>query len=206
MRLTKYVAVIGMVASFGLTSQADIAYQVASSGIYHDDGSWAGGAWTEAGFLYQAIWSDVDPSGHDAGPGGSLANNGGANEFILFSQAGVQSYGYIQYADTPGAATQSDDSDVGGLDINNGFLYFRIFTTSAPVGGDKLYQSPAIQTSGLANVDLGNPPINPGDIAQINSTGGGPEASNKTVIPEPTTLALLALSGVMIALRRTRRD
>jgi len=192
---------------FGLQNiRADIAYQVASSGIYHHAGSWAGGPWTEAGFLYQAIWSDVDPSSHQAGPGGSLANNGGANEFILFSRAGVQSYGYIQYADTPGAATQSDNSDVGGLDINNGFLYFRIFTTANYDNPyDPYYQSPAIHTSTLPDVDLGNPPINPGDIAQINATDGGPQATNKFVIPEPRTLSLLALCALAFVLIRTRR-
>ena len=190
---------------FGLQNlRADIAYQVASSGIYHNGGSWAGGPWTEAGFLYQAIWSDVDPSGHDVGLGGSLGPNGGANEFILFSRAGVQSYGYIQYADTPTADTQNDDADVGGLNINNGFLYFRIFTTANFLFGDVLYQSPAIHTSTLPDVDLGNPPINPGDIAQINATGGGPQSTNKTVIPEPGTLSMLVFSGLLFAFRKSR--
>jgi len=184
--------------------RADIAYQVASSGIYQNGGSWAGGLWTEAGFLYQAIWSDVEPSSHRAGPGGSLVNNGGANEFILFSRAGVQYYGYIQYSDTPGADTQNDNSDVGGLDINNGYLYFRIFTTAAAIGGDYCYQSPAIHTSTLGDVDLGNPPINPGDIAQINATGGVPQPALTWKIPEPTTLSLLVFSCLVFAIRKTR--
>ena len=206
MRRMKYVAMIGIVAAFGVNSHADIAYQLASSGVHQSGGSWAGGPYTEAGFLYQAIWSDVDPSGHQAGPGGTLIN-GGANEFVLFSRAGAHGYGNIQYADTPGSDTQNNDSAVGGNDINNGFLYFRIFATAAAEAGDELYQSAAtVTSSGLADVDLSNPPINPGDIAQINVTGGGPQAMNGTVVPEPTTMALLVLSGVMIALRRTRRD
>jgi hypothetical protein len=180
---------------------------VASQGIYQTGGSWAGGAWTEASFLYQAIWSDLAPDGtHVATPGGGTQNGQGASEFVLFSNPSPNSYGYVQYADTPAADTQKRDSDVGGNDINAGYLYFRIFTTANADGGDLLYQSAVVDTANdLVDVDLDGV-FSPGDISPLSATGGGPQATNGTVVPEPTTLALLALSGMMIALRRTRRD
>jgi hypothetical protein len=207
MKVSRLIAVIGIVATVGnVGSHADIAFQVASSGIYQTGGSWAGGPWTEAGFLYQAIWSDLAPDmSHVATPGGGTANGQGANEFVLFSRASVHSYGYVQYADTPSSDTQKRDSDVGGNNINAGYLYFRLFSTAAPVGGDKYYESAAVDTANdLVDIDLDGV-FSPGDISPINATGGGPQATNRP-IPEPTTLALLALSGLVFAFRKPRCD
>jgi len=196
---------------FGLQNlRADIAYQVASSGVYQPGGTWDGGPWTEPGFLYQAIWSDVYPSGHVPGPGGSLAYNGGAQEFILFQSNGVHGYGYIQYADQPASATQHTDSDVGGNNINNGYLYFRLFPEAVPSYSPCPFiwhETLAIDTSTLDDVDLSNPPINPGSIVQINLTGGEHvEMSRIWDCPEPETLSLLALSCLVFVVRGSHRD
>jgi hypothetical protein len=210
MRLMRYVAIIGMVAAFGsISSRADIAYQLAASGTFADGGSFAGGAHANLGFLYQSIWGPSEPT--------QAATTGGGEEaghFVLFeSYAGTpitgyaENFGYIYYSDQAASATQHTDSDVGGADINNGFLYFRLFDTAAAAAGDRYYQSTPIATSGLPDVDLSSPPIAPAGIVPLNATGvGTPQAMTGTVVPEPTTLALIALSGMMIAIRRARRD
>ena len=209
MRLMRYVAVIGMVAAFGsISSRADIAYQLAASGTFDDGGSFAAGPYADLGFLYQAIWGPSAPT--------EAATEGGGVEsghFVLFSSyAGTpiagyaENFGYIYYSDQPASATQHNDSDVGGADINNGFVYFRLFDTAAANAGDRYYQSTPIATSGLPDVDLSSPPIPPSGIVGLNATGGAKVAMTGTVVPEPTTLALIALSGMMIAIRRARRD
>jgi hypothetical protein len=205
--MKKIVAMLMTVSVLGISAiqslRADIAYQLASSGVYHPSGSWAGGPWPVVGFLYQGIWSELVPSNHWPGPGGSLLN-GGATEFILFSRAGVHDYGYIQYSDTPDEDTQNDDSDVGGLNINNGFLYFRLFATPTAASplSEGFYQSPPIHTSTLDDVDLSNPPINPGSITQLNATLGVPQPL--FWIPEPKTLALLMLSAFVFTFLKNR--
>ena len=210
MRLMRYVAVIGMVAAFGsISSRADIAYQLAASGTFADGGSFAAGAYADLGFLYQAIWGPSEPT-EAATPGGGVESG----HFVLFSSnastpiAGAPTnYGYIYYSDQAASETQHTDSDVGGANINNGFVYFRLFDTAAANGGDRYYQSTSIATSTLPNVDLSSPPIPPAGIVPLNATGKDiPQAMTGTVVPEPTTLALIALSGMMIAIRRARRD
>lgn len=209
MRLMRYVAVIGMVAAFGsISSRADIAYQLAASGTFADGGSFAAGAYADLGFLYQAIWGPSEPTEAATGNGGVESGH-----FVLFSSNAstaipnyTTNFGYIYYSDQPASATQHTDSDVGGANINDGFLYFRLFDTAAADAGDRYYQSSSIATSTLPDVDLSSPPIPPSGIVGLNATGGSPQAMTGTVVPEPTTLALIALSGMMIAIRRARRD
>ena len=209
MRLMRYVAVIGMVVAFGsISSRADIAYQLAADGTFADGGDFDNGPHAALGFLYQAIWGPSEPTGA-ATPGGGVESG----HFVLFSSNAstpitgyTENFGYIYYSDQAASATQHTDSDVGGANINDGFLYFRLFDTAAANGGDRYYQSTSIATSTLPDVDLSSPPIPPSGIVGLNATGGSPQAMTGTVVPEPTTLALIALSGMMIAIRRARRD
>ena len=202
MRLMKYAAAIsGLVAVLGITSHADIAYQFSSDGTYRSSGSFAAGPYGDSSFLYQAIWSPSDPSGNQATTGGGVA----AGEYVLASGTSTLGYGYVQ--PSTAGLLPNEDGDVGGADINAGFLYFRIFDSVGAAAGSELFQSDPVNTaSGLVDVDLANPPIAPSAIAALNATGGSAQAYNSTVVPEPSTLALLAVSGVMIALRRARRD
>jgi len=213
MKYRTSLAIAGIILGLGsMCTRADIAYLISAQGTWGPGGAFFEGPWADLGFLYQGIWSDKIPDvSHVAGKGGVPLNRNGAQEFVLFmdfadhTYSGLPlNYGYIQFSDQPISLTQNTDGDVGGNDINNGYLYFRLFQTAAADIGDWYYQSMPTDTSTLTDTDVLNPPIPPRDYASISMTGGeAKEMDRQVVVPEPSPLSCLVLFGLMVALRNT---
>jgi len=214
MTAIRYLLAIGFATAFTVAEiRADIAYNIGSRGAYVGGGSWASGPYPELGFLYQVLWLHEEPNGTQWNSGGNVVFNS-TEEFVLFEGFASNparyypdtNYGYIYYSDQMLIETVQDDDDVGGHDINRGYLYFRLFQYETMSHGSKYYQSPTIDTSTMPDVDLTDPPLHPTDILVLGMTGSGPAILDRTIMPEPNSISLLLLACAIILVRRTCRD
>jgi hypothetical protein len=159
------------------------------------------------GAIHALIWSSTEA------PGGSFLEAGspaGTGEVVLFQgTAAAGSFGGFDYKDS---AIIAEDADVGGVDINAGYVYSRIFEGTSIAAGDWYYQSqvnlgptiPEYDNTVPSSVRLHNstsgdafPGIVLGDTA--DPTYG---AGMFQVIPEPSVMALLGFGGLVLAIRR----
>lgn len=135
----------------------------------------------------------------------------GANEYILQTVNSGSDSGTL---DLTAADIVKNNTDVGGNNINNGYLYSRIFSSGSPVAGEWYFQSAYIGPT-LAVYDAMNPATTIHHISsdvdtypELEMGAGGAQSGMFQVqaIPEPGTLLLaLPFFGVM-AVRRLRKQ
>jgi len=182
---------------------------------YGDNEYLNGGSATETVPSYHALlWSSValssdpgvtaDVSSSDAA--GTSYTYGWGTEYLLYGATST-SFGRFNVSGGSVSAYPSmlfDDADVGGNDINSGYLYTRIFSDTSVEVGTGYYQSAAAAPSGWV---VGGSPAEQ-VLTEIDAT---PEADYPgteyalTVVPEPATMALFAMGLVTLAIRR-RKD
>lgn len=190
--MKKAAVIIGVVCLLAGVAQADIGVRASSGGggaggVYLDGGSWLAGPWPAAGSLYQLIWSPVAPVVEDLTL--DQAQNGKAGELILASGP-VLAYG--QLSPQPIVAVAGD--------VNNAYVFMRIFQDDTPDLNDLFYQS-APTGPPLPAYDAAVP----GTEFIHEATGPVGQATNGQVIPEPATLGLWGLGLLTIIVRRKIR-
>ena len=161
------------------------------------------------------IWSASAPPTTDYAAAGTGI---GAGEYILWSTATDP----LRAGDTindsarfnfSGTAIIKGDADVGGNNINNGYIYSRIFSSSAAVAGQYYYQSQANLGPTITEYDPLIPTSNlehtTSNVAflELVDTNAVPPNGMYTVIPEPGSLLLaFPVLGVMAVRRMRKRD
>jgi hypothetical protein len=163
--------------------------------------------------LYQVLWSLDDPAGYMAVPGGDGIAN--ANVYLLDSvvndgrqgAGGAYSgfYGQLYSGNIAGSAF--GDSAVGGNDINNGYLFSRVFENPTIGGGDWYRQDTIAGPTLPPTVDgMGNPQLPVVSALFPSIAGPGNPVSLDRVVPEPGTILLIAIGVGTIFVRRMRRS
>ncbi|MBP7274793.1 MAG: hypothetical protein KBA51_01160 [Kiritimatiellae bacterium] len=162
------------------------------------------------------IWSASAPPAVDYAKAGTGIGDG---EYILWSSVAdpvrpgdnVYDSGRFNFS---GTAIIKDNSAVGGNNINSGYIYSRIFSSSVPVAGQYYFQSLTALGPMLADYD----PLVPGSTLDHVTSAvpnlelvdtNNPTAQNGmyTVVPEPGSLLLaFPVLGVMAVRRMRRRD
>ena len=161
------------------------------------------------------IWSASAPPTTDYAAAGTGI---GAGEYILWSTATDplrvgDTVGDSGRFDFSGTAIVKGDAAVGGNNINSGYIYSRIFSSSAAVAGQYYYQSQVSLGPTIAEYDI----LNPATILQhitsstafleLVDTNAIPPNGMYTVIPEPGSLLLaFPVLGVMAVRRMRKRD
>jgi hypothetical protein len=196
-----------LLLTFAISNVANSAISVQwshTTGLFFNDSIVAGNQ-IPADFYHILIWSPTSaPAANYALPGTGI----GANEFILFQgNAGILG-GQFNYN-----AQAFTDLDVGGANINNGYLYSRIFQFNTVSAGNVYWESPAALVKG-PNLVVYNPltsPPSPTELTiHVSRDTAGPllmdtaNANFYQVIPEPSVMALMGLGGLLIAIRRRR--
>jgi len=175
------------------TASADLAVDFLNdAGTVTEAGS-SGGTFVDQ-VLVQLIWTASTPT-QQAGLGGAL----GAGEVLLHSLVTTSTYAGT-WSDQPQGILEYADSDVGDVDINDGYFFVRMFDNTATGLGD-FYLQQGQQGSPLTEYDSGL-------IATIYDTNGelgglDLDAQGNQVIPEPAVAALLGIfGGGMLVSRR----
>jgi hypothetical protein len=165
--------------------------------------------------VHLLLWSATDPAANalSVQPGTGTATG----EFILHSNSDSlrsgdvrEEWGRFTYATTP---LVFSDADVGNADINNGYVFSRIFEYDTISAGNWFFQSPNFLSPVITTYN----PMDTGTImphltadfsyASVQTMGQGSDMF--TVIPEPGTMAFLVLGVLTLGARRylrTRRD
>jgi hypothetical protein len=203
---------LGLILALGFIADASAQIAIrwdsqtyfATSG---NEGSTDSADYIPEGAIHALIWSST------AAPGASFLSPGspvGAEEVVLFqgtADAGVG--GSFDYA---ASAIIAEDADVGGLDINSGYVYSRIFEGSAVTAGSWYYQSQVNIGPGIVEYDV----LVPSSVLDHRTASDvpypGPALGDTTdptygagmfqVIPEPSVMALLGFGGLVLAIRR----
>lgn len=187
MKRSKLLALaVGLLMVGGIGSNADIGFQFQGRGGYLPGGSFEVGPWPDVGSYYQVLWSADEPSA-------IVVDQGlvATSEMVLYENWTVKPYGYFD----PTPLIVVRDAQVPNVNTS-GYLYTRLYSDAAPVAGTYFTQSPGVPNSTLPVYDAQNPAT----IALLVSPVGL-ELSG-TVIPEPSTGILLALSGLVLVIRR----
>jgi len=201
------IASVVIAACFCLASTSHADINIAwwsSSGAYAHGADYTNGPWPNPLGLRQLIWSSVDPT--NLVPDLADVNYLDANSFLLFAYStnvlADGAYWDPSYIND-GAELVFSDADVGGNDINNGYLYSRIFQDPTPTNGMWYLQSdptgPALPAYDPQNLNIIDYDSTPNDG---NST---PFELNQQVIPEPATWAFMGLGVLAIVIRRLRK-
>jgi hypothetical protein len=180
---------VGLLALGTIGANADIGLTFQGRGGYLPGGDFTNGPWPAAGAYYQVLWSMDDPAGALVQPGG-LASN----EVLLYDNNTVKPYGY--WDPTPLIVVR--ESSVPNVNTS-GYVYTRLFEDDTTDAGTAYYQSPGVANSSLPVYDAQNPST----IAALLTPSGAALGQNgMVVVPEPGTGLLLALSGLVLAIRR----
>ncbi len=160
-----------------------------------------------SGFVAKLIWSPYAPSILEVNTTG-LAEG----EIALVTYFGYTPGIFDATSLNNGFTYIFEDSDVGGMDVNAGYIFARLFHTSGEVisvGDDYLQMS-------LTSVDSGTLPTytnpdgtknTPFYTASITSAPILITADGLQVVPEPATLGLMGVAGLgmFLARRKVRR-
>jgi hypothetical protein len=175
---------------------------LSSAGFYGNPGSWAAGPYPDSLGLRQLLWSPNDPSAYTVNSSGFAV---GQTEFLLatYAPGGGSDYGQWNEGQTSSPILRNN-ANVGGANINNGYLYSRVFIDPVPDANDYYYQSPAAGPS-LTVYD----PFNIATLITHDSSFtalGEPVQLNRQVVPEPSVLAFFAIGSAVAAVRRMRKQ
>ena len=147
------------------------------------------------GNLVQLVWSTSNLGYQNDNLDQSLVNTG---EVILDTT--TTSFGGSFNAGT----SFYTNADVNGLNVDNGYLFARVFESSNPSSGDYFLEMGLLQAS---NVVVDNPVYGENYSISLNDLGDVSIDSQSTivgVIPEPTTVSLIGVSFIGLALHRRR--
>lgn len=198
-------AFIGLFATLIITSQSNATISVnfdsVAGGVASTGGTSLGDLYGGSSLL-QLIWSSVNAYSSDNAVGGSVD----AGYFILWS--GTFSGGVVG-GDADGGAVYSN-ADVGGSNINAGYIYGRVFTSTSPILGEYFGQSALVSTASPFPDASSNPTPPPGQLDLISGPSivyDGPNdlfmlPMNIEIVPEPSVLAFVGLGGLALAARR----
>jgi hypothetical protein len=197
------MVVVGVAVCLCLSSasRGDIGLTWASSmGAYGHGGVWNPpvGVYPNGFGLRQLIWSSVNPASLLPDLGG--LNYLDSNSYLLRTySAGFDPDGAIWSASAVSTQTLVfGNADVGGHNINNGYLYSRIFQDTVPTQGMWFYQSVPTGST-FAVYDF----MTPSTIINYDSTVGGPfELNSQIAVPEPATWAFMGLGALVMFVRR----
>ena len=216
MRRCITLAVIGAVALTCGLANADIGIDLKDSNNIQS----TAGTWLAAGAYVQLIWSaDAVYSGFGGGGSGIDQTSASASSGTYLSQYGD----YVLWAGvTPDlggwytAITDLDgnnqyaNSDVGGANINSGYVFAYVYIDGTPAQGEIFARSTMIgdgTPSGLSDISV--LPPDELDVAPsatlVLDTGPSGGFTVQPDIPEPGTLALFGLGLLTLAVRRKRR-
>lgn len=174
--------IIALVMGVGI-AQADVAVEfVNNAGVVTTDG---------ATFVDQALAQLIWSATYDAGvnlatPGGGLS----AGEFVLAQLTTTSGFAGT-WSDQPIQSVWSN-ANVGGADINDGYLFVRILNNDAMGAGDNYLQQ-WVQGPPLTVFNNLDPATEYSTLGQL---GGNIGASTFQVIPEPATALMLILGGM----------
>ncbi len=148
-----------------------------------------------AGNYVQLVWSTSDSGYQSDNLDSSLDNSG---EVILATT--TTSFGGLFNA---GTSFYTND-DVGGLNIDDGYLFARVFESAAPTSGDYFLEMGLIHSS---NAVVQSHIYGDSYATSLNNLGDTAIDSQSTivgVIPEPTTVSLIGISTIGLAAYRRR--
>ena len=190
----KKILALVLLSAISTTVFADISVNWTSTGFVADSG---GGFGTTDRYV-QLLWSAANPVGDTAVWGN--ANNLAAGEYQLYASA-VGNWASFA-TDQDGTASYSN-AQVGGANINNGYLFVRIFESSTVTASTHYYQATAVAPV-LPTYD----PVVPSSVINYDCTGGAQQnaTTSMAVVPEPSTVGLLLVGAGLIGLRRFRRS
>lgn len=193
--------VIFSILLLGGSAQASISVNLKKTfNIWAD----SGGTVLPVGSLVHLVWSADDV--YSAPTGGSIPSVGdqyAGGDYLLFSAATTATSGWS--GDFDGSATYNN-GNVGGANINLGYVYAFVFQDGVPQAGDWYARSAMI--TGLGDASLPTPPppdsldVSPSSVARmvVHPASGGYQ-----VVPEPSTVGLLLVGIGLVAARRFRR-
>ena len=149
-----------------------------------------------AGNLVQLVWSTSNWGYQNNNLDLSLVNTG---ETILDTT--TTSFGGSFNA---GTSFYTND-DVNGLNINDGYLFARVFESSNPSNGDYFLEMGLLHSS---NVVVNSPVYGENYSRSLNDLGDTPIDAQSTIvgiIPEPATISLIGTSFLGLTIYR-RKD
>ena len=150
-----------------------------------------------AGNLVQLVWSTSNSGYQSDNLDLSLVNPG---EFILDTT--TTTFGGQFNA---GTSFYTND-DVNGLNIDNGYLFARVFESPNPTNGDYFLEMGLLNSS---DVTTDNPFYGDNYSNSLNDLGDSPIDYQSTivgVIPEPTTVSLIGFSTIGLAFYRRKNQ
>jgi len=184
---------------FSLNANADIGIHFFASGdaiLKSGETSLSMSSVLGAGNLVQLVWSTSNWGYQNNNLDLSLVNTG---ETILDTT--TTSFGGSFNA---GTSFYTND-DVNGLNINDGYLFARVFESSNPSNGDYFLEMGLLHSS---NVVVNSPVYGENYSRSLNDLGDVPIDSQSTIvgiIPEPATVSLIGISFVGLTIYR-RKD
>ena len=184
---------------FSLKTNADIGIHFFASGnaiLKSGETSLSMSSVLSAGNLVQLVWSTSNWGYQNNNLDLSLVNTG---ETILDTT--TTSFGGSFNA---GTSFYTND-DVNGLNINDGYLFARVFESSNPSNGDYFLEMGLLHSS---NVVVNSPVYGENYSRSLNDLGDVPIDSQSTIvgiIPEPATVSLIGISFVGLTIYR-RKD
>ncbi len=189
----KKIAVIILLSITAGIASADFAitWKSVVNPMWKDGGS-IGGPYLDNGNLVQLIWVQDMPDAmvSKAGVGGTLAFGE-----ILIGDATMISADYGFW----------DPGTTGTYDLTDGYVFSRVFDSSAVLFGEFYWDSAVIDVA-ANQLDVSNPQtVWTADIVGLG--GVGISDNGTTVVPEPATLGLMGVAGLgmFLARRKSRR-
>ena len=156
--------------------------------------------------LVQLVWSADSSVAIPTGTVPGAAEQYGDGDYVLFSKGTTALGGFTDTQMDASAVYQN--SNVGGQNILNGYVYVLVFGSSSPIVGS--YYGVSSLAFPLNNVEVGTPPPLPNNIAVssigvIGPVANGGQGFQVQAVPEPSTVALLLVGIGLVAFRRFSR-
>lgn len=209
MKIRTTVLAIALTLSLGATvANANLFVNwAAGSGFYYDNGDPLLHPDDRPMVLAQLIWTPT------ATPNSAMAD---VDDYVSGGDVWLADY-WITYAGNGEWGEFLNAPNVSSSEVSGGYIYARVFTSDSPTEGTWYYRGPTIAN---ANIDSSITPTPTPQSYDVNRDwdpiGGdgaglgdivdaGPYAFQVVPVPEPGTIALLALGAVTLAASRRRR-